>query len=95
VLDAPATETNVFLSRESCVSKIQLNRPVWSKESLYPLEKLSFPKDSFQKVSQFSLVNKVLHAPASNTTGFVSRHTCVSSTQLNRPVGSKEILSPP
>ena len=94
MLDAPATKTNVFLSRESCVSKIHLNRPVGSKESLYPLEELSLQKDSFQKDSQFSLVNHVLHAHASNTTWFVSRHRCVLSTQLNRPIFNKEIVSP-
>jgi hypothetical protein len=31
----------------------------------------------------------VLHALASNTKGFLSRDTCVSSTQLIRPIGAK------
>jgi hypothetical protein len=31
----------------------------------------------------------VLDAPASNTDGFLSRDTCVSSTHLNRPFRNK------
>jgi hypothetical protein len=39
--------------------------------------------------------NNVLDAPASNTDGLVWRDTCVSSTQMNRPMWKKQSLSPP
>jgi hypothetical protein len=37
----------------------------------------------------------VLDVSASNTDGFLSRDTCVPSSQLNRPILNKEILSSP
>jgi hypothetical protein len=36
----------------------------------------------------------VLDGPVSNIDGFLWRDTCVSSTQLNRPIWKKESLSP-
>jgi hypothetical protein len=39
--------------------------------------------------------NNVLDVPASNTDGFLSSDTCVSTTQLNRPLWNIESLSPP
>jgi hypothetical protein len=36
----------------------------------------------------------VLDAAASNIRGFLWRDACISSTQLNRPFGNKESLSP-
>jgi hypothetical protein len=52
-------------------------------------------KYSFQKVNEFSLGNNVLDAPVSNTDGFLSRDTCISSTYLNKPIWNKMSLSPP
>jgi hypothetical protein len=48
-----------------------------------------------QKLSQFSQGNNVLDAPASGTNGFLLRDTCISSTQLKRPIRNKHCLSPP
>jgi hypothetical protein len=50
---------------------------------------------SFQKVTQLSQRNNVLPAAASNIDGFLLRGTCVSCTQLNIPLWSKQSLSPP
>jgi hypothetical protein len=36
VLDAPASYTNVSLSRDTGVSSTQLNRPIWNNVSLSP-----------------------------------------------------------
>jgi hypothetical protein len=36
VLDAPASHTNGFVLRDSCVSSTKVNRPIWKKESLSP-----------------------------------------------------------
>jgi hypothetical protein len=49
----------------------------------------------FQKLSQFSEGNNVLDASASNTHGFLSRDSCVSLNQLNRPIWNKMSLSLP
>jgi hypothetical protein len=48
---------------------------------------------SFQKLNHFSQGNNMLHAPASNTDGFHSRVTGVSSTQLKILFGSKRPTS--
>jgi hypothetical protein len=50
-------------------------------------------KDSFQKLCQFSQGKNVLDAPASKTDAFLSRDTCVSSTQLNIHIWNKMSLS--
>jgi hypothetical protein len=50
---------------------------------------------SFQKLTLFSQGNNVLDAAASNIDGFLWREREVSSTQLNRPIWSKESLCPP
>jgi hypothetical protein len=47
------------------------------------------------KLSQFSKENNVLHTLASNRDGFLSRDTCVSSTQVDRPLWSNMGPSPP
>jgi hypothetical protein len=41
------------------------------------------------KTNSIFIGNNVLDAPASNTVGFLSRDKYVSSTQLNRLVGTK------
>jgi hypothetical protein len=50
-------------------------------------------KYSFPKWTQFSQGNNVPDATASNTHRFLSRHICVSSPYLNRPIWSKKSLS--
>jgi hypothetical protein len=55
-------------------------------EPISTLKNLSCRKYSFQKLCQFSQGNNVLDAPASNTSGFITRDTYVSSPQLNRPI---------
>jgi hypothetical protein len=52
-------------------------------------------KYSFQKLNEFSQGNNVPDVPASNSDGFLWRDTCVSSTQLNRPICRKQSLFPP
>jgi hypothetical protein len=51
-------------------------------------------KHSFEKRTQLSQRNNELDAAASNIGGFLWRDTRVSSTQLNRPIGNEESLSP-
>jgi hypothetical protein len=49
-------------------------------ELIANLKVLGFRKYSYPKLTQFSQANNVLDAPASNTDGFLSRNTCLSST---------------
>jgi hypothetical protein len=46
------------------------------------------------KLTKFSQGNYALDAPASNIDDFPCRDKCFSSNQLNRPVCSKQSLSP-
>jgi hypothetical protein len=54
-----------------------------------------FRKYSFQKLTQFSQGNKVLHDHSSNTDVFLSRDSCVSSNQLNRSIWGNKRCNPP
>jgi hypothetical protein len=47
----------------------------------------------FQELTQFSQGNNVLDSTAANTLAFLLRHTSVSSTQLNRLCGTRELIS--
>jgi hypothetical protein len=49
----------------------------------------------FQNLTIFTKVNNMVDASASNSNGILSRDTCVSSTELNRPICNKVSLSPP
>jgi hypothetical protein len=60
-----------------------------------PLKTLEGRQYSFQKLAQFSQGNDVLHAPASNVLSLLSRDTCMSPTQLNKPIWIKMSVSPP
>jgi hypothetical protein len=53
------------------------------------LQTLSFRKYSFLKLTQLSQGNNGVDDPASNTDCFLWRDTCVSSTQLNRPIRTR------
>jgi hypothetical protein len=50
---------------------------------------------SFKKLTEFLQVNNVPHDPSSNIHAFLSKDTCVSSAQLNRPIWNKMCISPP
>jgi hypothetical protein len=55
-------------------------------ELISTLKQLIWMMHFFQKLTQFSQRNNVLDAAATNIDGFLWRDTCVSSTQLNRPI---------
>jgi hypothetical protein len=63
-------------------------------EPFSTLKTLSCRKHSFQKLTQLSQRHNELDAAASNIGGFLWRDTRVSSSQLNRPIGNEESLSP-
>jgi hypothetical protein len=86
VLDSAVCNIHRFLWRDTCASSSQLNRHIWIKLSLPPLEMPKLQEVFNCKTNSIFKANNVLHAPSSNTDGFLSRDTCVSSTQLNRPM---------
>jgi hypothetical protein len=78
-----------FLSRNTCVSSTQLNRPISNKSFFLHLEILIGRQYSFQKLTQFSHRNNVLDAPASELDGFLLRDKCDSSIRVNSLFGTK------
>jgi hypothetical protein len=65
-------------------------------EQMEPVSKLKIMicrKYSFQKPMQLSQRDNVLDAPASNIDSFLQRDTCVSSTELNRPLEQNGTVS--
>jgi hypothetical protein len=75
-----------------------LNLAEWAyleqTELISTLKTMICLKYFFQKLTHFSQGNNALDAPASNIDDFPCRDTCVSSNQLNRPICSKQSLSP-
>jgi hypothetical protein len=94
MLDAAAANTDGFHSRDTCVSSTQLNRSIWNKETISTLKHRNSTMYSFQKLSLFSQGNNVLDAAASNINGYLWRDPCVSSSQPNGPIYSKQRLPP-
>jgi hypothetical protein len=95
MLDGPASNTYVFLSRDACVSSTQLSSPIRKKRAFSTFNILICRKYSFQKGTQLSHGNNVLDVAASNIHGVIWRGTWVSWTQLNSPTWNKHSLSPP
>jgi hypothetical protein len=62
-------------------------------EYFYSLKCTISRKYSFQKVPQLSQGFNLLDAAASNIHGFFFRHPCISSSQLNRPIWSKQSIT--
>jgi hypothetical protein len=87
MLHAPASNMHAFLWRDTCVYSTLLSIPSWRQtELIFKVKHLSCRKDCFQKLTEFSQGKNVLDAPASTRDGFLCRDTCVSSSQLKRPI---------
>jgi hypothetical protein len=94
VLDALASHIDRFLWRDMCFFK-SVEWDIWKKERKSAPYKPKLP-EVFCLKSKSTLTGKnVLNAPDCDTNGFISRDTCVSSTQVKRPIWNKESLSPP
>jgi hypothetical protein len=78
VQESPPSNVGGFLSKGTCVSSTQPNRPIWKKNvGFCPLKPVLGRQHSFQKPTQFSLWNKVLYSHASVLDGFALGDTCV------------------
>jgi hypothetical protein len=93
VLDATASNIDVLLWRDTCVSTTQPNNPLWNRVYV-TLGHRGCRMNSFQTLPQISQGNHVLDAPDSNTDCFF-RDTYVSSPQVPMSVWNKDSLSPP
>jgi hypothetical protein len=67
----PASYTDGFLWRDTCVSSIKLNRPIWKKMSLLYLVNSDLYEVFLSKTSKFSQGNNVLEIAHSNRDGFL------------------------
>jgi hypothetical protein len=94
VLNTPASFTDGFLWRDTCISSTQLNRPVLIKQNLFPPSNLWLAKGLLSKTNSLLTGNNALDTPATKNDGFLWNDTCVSSTVLNRPIWNKMSLSP-
>jgi hypothetical protein len=56
------------------------------KSAFLHLENYDLQEVFLSKTNSILTGNKALEAPASNTHGFLLRDTCVSSTQLKKPI---------
>jgi hypothetical protein len=94
ILDAQPSNLHAFFWEIYHVFQ-QCAKKSYSRQNVrfYPLKTLKGRQYSFQKLIQFSLVNKVLNAPACILDGFLLRDTCISSTELNRPMWNKMCVS--
>jgi hypothetical protein len=79
VLDAADSNVDGFLWRDVCVSSTQLNRPNGANRVYNHLGTPKFPEVFHSKTNSIFTGNNVLDALASNTDGFLSRGTCVST----------------
>jgi hypothetical protein len=95
VLDAPHSNIAAFLSRDTCASSTQLNRGIFNKMSVSPLKNPNGQAVFLYKTTSIVTGTNLLDAPASNRDDFLSRDTCTTSPQLNRPIWNKMRLSPP
>jgi hypothetical protein len=89
VLDAPLSDRDSFPLKIPVFLHFSWRGLFWTKRGVLPLENPDWQQYSFLKDTQYSQGNNVLHAPASNFHGFISGDTCVSSTQVNRPIRKK------
>jgi hypothetical protein len=80
VLDAPASNTDGFVWRDTCVPSNKQNRPIWRNKAYLHLDTPNLQELFLEKLSKFSLDNNAVDAPASYTHSFLWRDTCVPST---------------
>jgi hypothetical protein len=72
-LEAPGSNTHSFLSRDTCVSSIQLNRPIWSKQSLSPSEAQKLQEVFLSQTTSIPTGKQRANVPSSNTHAFLPR----------------------
>ena len=87
MLDLPASNTDIFPSRDTRVFSSTLNTLFARKGAFLHLRNYDLQEGFLSKVTQWSHINNVPDAAAATLEGFLWSGTCVSSTQLNRVNG--------
>jgi hypothetical protein len=99
VLDAPASNTMIFFQEIHVFLQLSSICLFGKKRAHIHLEKPTFRRYSFQKLTQFSQGNNVLDVLASTIHVFLWINTCVSSKhewaylEENEPISTLKILS--
>jgi hypothetical protein len=93
VLEFKPSNIDGFYQRYLCLFNSAKQAYLEQRDPISTLKYWSWRKYSFQKVSQFSQVNNLLHAPASTTHGFLSGDIWASSPYLKGCIGKLEPLS--
>jgi hypothetical protein len=97
VLDAIASQTDVFLLRNKCVSSLSLLGFFFFKQNelFSTLKILICKKYSYKKLTQFSQGNNMPNAAAPNIIVFFGEIQVFLQLKVNRHVWRKQSLSPP
>jgi hypothetical protein len=93
VLHAPASNFMIFFWEIHVLLQLSWIVLPGTKWAFLTLENLIGRQSFFQKQTHFWQKNNTLDAPPANVRGFLTRDTCVSSSQLNIPIWSKHRLS--
>jgi hypothetical protein len=80
VLDAAASNIDVFLERDMCFFNLAEQSYLEQNDHFFTLKTMIFRMYSCQKLTQLSQGNNVVHAAMSNIDCFLWRDTCASST---------------
>jgi hypothetical protein len=80
--------------RDTCIPSPHLIGVFRANRDYLHLENCDLQHVVLSNLTQYSQGKNVLHAPATNVGGFVWNDTCIFSTPLNRPVLSKQSVSP-
>jgi hypothetical protein len=83
-----------FLFRDTCVSLIQLNRPIWNKMCILPLDNADWKAVFHEKTTSVLTEKQCARCSTFNHGYFSFTDKCVSSTQLNMPFWNKFCFSP-
>ena len=94
-LDAAACNRFGFFTKSMCFFTSAELANLDQTELMYTMKQHSCRMSFYSKQTKFSEDINVLDVPASNMDGILSRDTCVSSTQLKRPICNKMSLSLP
>jgi hypothetical protein len=78
--DTHISNIDCFLSRDTCVSTIHMNRPILRKCAFLPIENHFGQEVFLSKLTKLSQGNNLLHAPPSYVDVFLLRDTCVYSS---------------
>jgi hypothetical protein len=94
MLDGLAANLDGFLSRDTYVSSLSFIGAFGTKREYLYLEIQKFQDILLSKTNSILTGKECIDAAASNIDGYLWRNPCVSSSQPNSPICSKQRLPP-